>query len=207
MAVNRPGSTAVPRCRHRKLGRPRLLIVGCGDIGLRIVARLNTRFRIVALTSSAQRAPLLRAAGAVPVVGDLDDRASLARLRGFGARVIHLAPPPESGDGDRRTAHLVNALGQRDGDRTVYISTTGVYGDHGGAWIDETVRLATQEARSLRRIAAERIVRRRRHARVLRVPGIYAHDRLPLARLQQRLPALAPEDDVHTSHIHADDLA
>jgi nucleoside-diphosphate-sugar epimerase len=205
--VNRPGSTTAPRRAIGKLGRPRLLIVGCGDIGLRIVARLNRRFRVVALTSSRQRVPLLRAAGVVPIVGDLDDRATLGRLRGFGARVIHLAPPPESGDGDARTAHLLSALARRDGDRTVYISTTGVYGDHGGAWIDETARLVTREPRSLRRIAAERLLRGRRHAHVLRVPGIYAHDRLPLARLQQKLPALAPEDDVYTSHIHADDLA
>jgi len=207
MDVNRPASTASSRRAIGKLGRPRLLIVGCGDIGLRIVARLNRRFRVVALTSSLQRVPRLRAAGAVPVVGNLDDRATLGRLRGFGARVIHLAPPPESGDGDRRTAHLLNALGRHDGDRTVYISTTGVYGDQRGAWIDETARLATTEARSLRRIDAERLMRRRRRAHVLRVPGIYAHDRLPLARLQQKLPALAPGDDVYTSHIHADDLA
>jgi nucleoside-diphosphate-sugar epimerase len=207
MDVNRSASMAAPRRAIGKLGRPRLLIVGCGDIGLRIVARLNRRFRIVALTSSPQRAPLLRAAGAVPIAGNLDDRPTLKRLRGFGARVIHLAPPPESGAGDRRTMHLVAALGRRDDNRSVYISTTGVYGDAGGAWIDETAPLATNETRSLRRIAAERLMRGRRHAHVLRVPGIYANDRLPLARLRQKLPALAPDDDVYTSHIHAEDLA
>ena len=207
MEVNRPGSTAGPRRGPGKLGRPRLLIVGCGDIGLRIVARLNGRFRIAALTSSPLRMPLLRAAGVVPLLGDLDDRSTLARLRGLGARIIHLAPPADVGEDDRRTAHLLGVLGRRDGDRTVYISTTGVYGDHGGAWIDETARRLTREPRSVRRIAAEAMMRRRRRAHVLRVPGIYAHDRLPLARLQQRLPALAPADDVYTSHIHADDLA
>src|SRR5512137_2758369 len=128
MELNRPGSTAAPRHALGKLGRPRLLIVGCGDIGLRIVARLHRRFRVVALTSQAARAPTLRAAGAVPLVGNLDDRATLARLRGFGARVIHLAPPPDSGPGDPRSVHLAAVLGHRDGDRTVYISTTGVYG-------------------------------------------------------------------------------
>ena len=207
MEWNRPGSTAAPRHALGKLGRPRLLIVGCGDIGVRIVARLNQRFRVVALTSQPARVPTLRAAGAIALVGNLDQRSTLARLRGFGTRVIHLAPPPDSGAGDPRSLNLVNVLGQRDGDHTVYISTTGVYGDHGGAWIDETARLTTREERSLRRIAAERIVRKRRHAHILRVPGIYGDDRLPLARLQQRLPALSPEDDVYTSHIHAEDLA
>src|SRR5512145_2176102 len=192
MEVNRPGPTAPPRRAIGKLGRPRLLIVGCGDIGLRIVARVHRRFRIVALTSTPARRPELRAAGAVPIVGNLDARATLARLRGFGARVIHLAPPAESGAGDGRTERLVNALTRREGSRTVYISTTGVYGDHGGASIDETARTATTEPRSLRRLAAERLLRRRRHAHVLRVPGIYAQDRLPLARLRQALPALAP---------------
>jgi nucleoside-diphosphate-sugar epimerase len=207
MEVNRPASTAAPHRGNRKLGRPRLLIVGCGDVGLRIVARLASRFRIVALTSSPQRRAPLREAGVVPILGDLDDRRSLARLHAFGGRVIHLAPPARSGEDDRRSAHLVSALGYREGQRTVYISTTGVYGDHGGRWIDETAPLMTRQARSLRRIAAERLLRRRRLAHVLRVPGIYALDRLPLARLQQRLPALAADDDVYTSHIHADDLA
>lgn len=207
MEVNRPGSMAVPRRGNGKLGRPRLLIVGCGDVGLRIVARLKRRFRIVALTSSPQRLGLLRFAGAVPLAGDLDDRRSLARLRAFGERLIHLAPPAAAGEGDRRSANLASVLGHGDRDRTVYISTTGVYGDRGGAWIDETAALLTRQPRSLRRVAAERLLRRRRNAHVLRVPGIYASDRLPLARLQQGLPALAPEEDVYTNHIHADDLA
>jgi nucleoside-diphosphate-sugar epimerase len=207
MEVNRPQPSGAARRGVGKLGRPRLLVVGCGDVGLRIVARLHRRLRIVALTSNATRVPLLRAAGTVPLVGNLDDRRSLARLTAFGARVIDLAPPADVGIGDRRSAHLAAALGRRDGDRTVYISTTGVYGDRAGAWIDETARLTTREPRSLRRIAAERILRGRRRAHVLRVPGIYAGDRLPLARLRQRLPTLAAADDVYTSHVHAEDLA
>jgi nucleoside-diphosphate-sugar epimerase len=211
MEVNRSARTgkpgAGPHRRTARLGRPRLLIVGCGDIGLRIVARLNDRFRIVALTSDPARTTSLRAAGTVPIVGNLDHRRTLARLAAFGARVVHLAPPADTGTGDRRSANLVAALKPEPSDRTVYISTTGVYGDHGGAWIDETARLRTTEPRSERRVAAERLLRHRRRARVLRVPGIYAHDRLPLERLRKRVPALAPQDDVYTSHIHADDLA
>src|SRR6187551_3467969 len=60
--------------------RPVLLIVGCGDIGLRVLRLLRGRFRVLALTSSAARIPTLRAAGATPLVGDLDDAPSLGRL-------------------------------------------------------------------------------------------------------------------------------
>ena len=198
-------SNLKPRGRLR-LGRPRLLIVGCGDIGGRIVARLAARLRIVALTSSPERVPLLRAAGAVPIVGDLDQRRSLARLAAFRTRVIHLAPPPNAGGrDDPRTRALLAALRGRP-QRLVYVSTTGVYGDRSGGRVDETTPLAPANERAWRRADAERRVRAAGGS-VLRAPGIYAHDRLPLDRLRAGLPALAPEDDVFTNHIHADDLA
>jgi len=190
---------------RRTLGRPRLLIVGCGDVGLRIVARVHRRFRILALTSSPERVPALRAAGTVPIVGNLDDRASLRRLRGLAPWLIHLAPPPNRGRTDPRTRRLVAALAG-SARRLVYVSTTGVYGDHGGALIDETARPQPANDRAVRRLDAERYMRAA-GAAVLRVPGIYAHDRLPLERLRAGTPALRAEDDVFTNHIHADDLA
>jgi nucleoside-diphosphate-sugar epimerase len=113
------------KVRRRKLGRPRLLIVGCGDVGLRIVARLKDRFRIVALTTSTARVAVLRAAGTVPIVGDLDDRGSLARISAFGRRIIHLAPPGRIDSKDLRTRNLAHSIVRHEGDRAVYISTTG----------------------------------------------------------------------------------
>ena len=89
--------------------RPVLLIIGCGDVGLRVLRLLNRRWRILALTSSAARAPELRAAGAVPLLGNLDEPATLDRLAGLADAVLHLAPPPASGSTDTRTAHLVHA--------------------------------------------------------------------------------------------------
>jgi nucleoside-diphosphate-sugar epimerase len=192
------------RGARQKLGRPRLLIVGCGDVGLRILARVQRRFRVFALTSSPARAPQLRASGAVPIVGNLDHRASLHRLRALAPRLLHLAPPPEAGRGDPRTRRLLAVL--KAPQRAVYISTSGVYGDRGGAWTDETAPLAPASERARRRVAAENAMRKA-GAAVLRVPGIYAHDRLPLDRLRAGMPALAPADDVYTNHIHADDLA
>ncbi len=201
------GVRTVRALRRRRFGRPRLLIVGCGDVGGRILARVRDRFRVIALTTQASRVPQLRAAGAVAVVGDLDRARSLRRIAAFGARVIHLAPPRDQGRQDRRTRRLLAMLAPRV-QRLVYVSTSGVYGDRGGAWTDETTPPSPANERAHRRLDAERAVRAARPPGiVLRVPGIYAHDRLPLARLRSGTPALAAEDDVHTNHIHADDLA
>jgi nucleoside-diphosphate-sugar epimerase len=94
----------------------------------------------------------------------------------------------------------------------VYASTSGVYGDCGGAWIDETRPVRPENARAKRRVSAEAQLRRATQrgvlsASIVRIPGIYAGNRLPLARLRKGTPALAPADDVYTNHIHADDLA
>lgn len=200
----------------RRLQRASLLIVGCGDVGMRVLKLLRGRCRLLALTRHPEQAAALRAAGAVPLVGDLDDAGTLARLAGLADAVLHLAPPPAAGDTDTRTAHLLRALAMKGRvGRIVYASTTGVYGDCGGARFDETrpVRPATDRAR--RRIDAEARLRwygRAHGARVtiLRIPGIYARDRAgghPRERLARGTPVLAAADDVYTNHIHADDLA
>jgi len=193
-----------------KLKRPRLLILGCGDVGMRLLPLVRERFRVFAVTSDPQRRAELRAAGAVPVVADLDRPATLKRLAGLAHYVAHLAPPQSDGLLDRRTRHLCAIL--PEGARMVYVSTSGVYGDCAGALIDETRTVAPHNARAQRRVDAERVLRAwaaRRGASVaiLRVPGIYARERLPLRRLEQGTAALLPSDDVYTNHIHADDLA
>ncbi|MDP9107588.1 MAG: sugar nucleotide-binding protein, partial [Pseudomonadota bacterium] len=192
------------------LNRPRLLIVGCGDVGMRLLPLLARRFRLFAVTSQPQRREALRAAGAVPIVADLDHPHTLARLRGLAPNLIHLAPPATNGMLDQRTRNLCRILPERG--RVVYVSTSGVYGDCAGALIDETRRPAPSNARAHRRMDAETQLRhwaRGAHGRlaILRVPGIYGHDRLPLDRLQKGTPALIAAQDVYTNHIHADDLA
>ncbi|MCC2971861.1 SDR family oxidoreductase [Massilia sp. IC2-476] len=198
------------KTRSTLFKRPRLLVVGCGDVGMRLLPLLAGRFRVFALTSQRERCAELRAAGAVPVVADLDQPASLQRLRGLADWVLHLAPPQPEGSLDRRTRHLVAVLGQAR--RLVYVSTSGVYGDCGGELVRETRPVAPRNARAQRRVDAEQVLRAWAVANgarlaILRVPGIYAADRLPLKRLEQGTPALRPEDDVYTNHIHADDLA
>jgi nucleoside-diphosphate-sugar epimerase len=78
--------------------------------------------------------------------------------------------------------------------------------------VEETRPLNPQNARAKRRVDAEQVLRawarrNRGHLSILRVPGIYAAERLPLERLKQGVPALINEDDVYTNHIHGDDLA
>ena len=192
------------------LGKPRLLIVGCGDVGMRLIPLLRSRFRVFALTSQSERLSELRSAGVIPILGNLDNPQSLYRLKGLADIVVHLAPPPMQGSLDQRTRNLVAIL-PRHG-KLVYVSTTGVYGDCKGAFFDETRPVAPVNARAERRVDAERVLRRwaRHHEgklSILRVPGIYAADRLPLERLRQGTPALLDADDVYTNHIHADDLA
>ena len=192
----------------------RLLIIGCGDVALRAVPQLRDRYRIYALTHSRERVPLLRAHGMVPIAGDLDDAANLAGLAGIAHDVLHCAPPPNRGARDTRTAHLIAALakGKSLPQQLVYISTSGVYGDCEGALVNETRPQRPQTARAQRRVDAERQLRewgRRSRVRVsiLRAPGIYSEQRLPLARLQAGTPVLNAEEDAYTNHIHADDLA
>jgi len=195
---------------EKKFGLPRLLVIGCGDVGLRLLPLVRARFRVFAVTSSAERCASLRAAGAVPIVANLDQPASLKRLQGLAQYVVHLAPPPGQGALDTRSRHLTAIL--PDGGRLVYVSTTGVYGDCGGQKIDETRPVAPRNARAVRRVDAERVLRdwARRSGSALaivRAPGIYARERLPLERLRLGTPALCEQDDVYTNHIHADDLA
>lgn len=272
----------------RILRRPRVLIVGCGDVGLRCAQRLlahAAKARVIALTTRTARAEQLRAHGVTPILGDLDAPRTLRRLAGLARTVLHLAPPPPDGADDPRTRALIAALGMRRRHRAaravavhppnggvaprgasarrpawaprqsthaacawhkrrivpeafsslgraalgraalgraalcrparvrvVYASTTGVYGDCGGAFIDETRPVRPANARAKRRVAAERRLRQANvqgttAASIVRIPGIYARERLPLARIAQGKPALVEQDDVFTNHIHADDLA
>lgn len=189
----------------------RILIVGCGDVGLRAARLLAGHARLYGLSRTPERAALLRAAGITPLLGDLDDRVSLKRLAHLADAVLHFAPPPAQGEGDPRTRHLLAVLGRGSLAQLVYISTSGVYGDCAGMAVDETRPARPNNLRARRRADAEAQLRRfgRRGTRVgvLRAPGIYAEDRMPEERVRKALPAIVEADDVYTNHINADDLA
>jgi nucleoside-diphosphate-sugar epimerase len=194
----------------------RLLLIGCGDVALRAARLLRRRYRLFGLTREPERSADLRRAGIVPITGDLDHRATLARLGLAPFAVLHFAPPPADDrvTTDPRTARLLARLSASASlpQRLVYISTTGVYGDCDGACIDETRPTHPRTTRARRRVDAERLLRawgrrNRVSVSVLRAPGIYAANRLPVDRLRNRTPVLRAHDDPHTNHIHAEDLA
>ena len=178
----------------------RLLIVGFGDIAHRTVALLPKQVEVRAVS---------RTQGI-----DLDRPETLLAFCGWADTVLHTAPPPGQGTTDTRTRSLLAAFeaGGILPRRVVYIGTSGVYGDCGGAWVHENRPTNPQTPRAVRRADAERqlLAWGEMHDSavvVLRAPGIYAADRLPVERLMQGIPTLADEDDVYTNHIHADDLA
>jgi nucleoside-diphosphate-sugar epimerase len=189
----------------------RLLIVGCGDVVRRALPELTRRWRVYALVR--ERDASLAVFGVTQIIGDLDRPTSLRRLAGLAHAVLHSAPPPDRGTDDLRTRQLITAL-QRGSlpRRLVYISTSGVYGDCGGDRVFETRPVKPETGRACRRVAAERTLRRfcvtsGCCVSILRAPGIYASDRLPLDRLRRALPVFRASEDSYTNHIHADDLA
>ena len=192
----------------------RLLIIGCGDVALRAVKRFLPACRIYALTHTPARAEDLRRLGITPIIGDLDHPESLSKLAGLAHCVMHFAPPQSSGDIDQRTHNLLAVLdrGEILPQRLVYISTTGVYGNCDGHWVEETRSPHPTTSRAKRRLSAETQlrewgIRRGVTVSILRVPGIYSSERLPLARLKNGTPTLIASEDSFTNHIHAEDLA
>lgn len=191
-----------------------LLIAGFGDVARRAVPFLAPSWRLLALVRRPKQIAEARSLGVLPVLADLDDKRSLTRLAGLADALLYTAPPPERGESDPRLGKLLCALakGKSLPQQIAYISTSGVYGDAGGAWLDETAPLHPQSARAKRRVDAERRLRAfaRTHGAtvtILRAPGIYAAERLPTTRLINGTPLIAADEDSYGNHIHADDLA
>jgi nucleoside-diphosphate-sugar epimerase len=189
-----------------------MLIVGCGDVGRRLArAALGRGERVGAIVRRPESAAALTELGISAVALDLDEPVRLDPRLAAARQVYYLAPPPPDGTQDPRLAHFLEALPAREGRRIVYISTTGVYGDCAGAWVDESRPADPQVDRARRRHDAEQRLRDWRTAGggeliLLRVAGIYGPDKLPLARLRQQVPMIAAADAPWTNRIHIDDL-
>ena len=188
--------------------------MGCGDIGRR-VARLEQEagLALTALARSEGSARQLQGVAIAPLRGDLDDPVSLSGLSVQGQILHYLAPPPGEGEGDPRIQALLAQLVPGTLPAVVvYVSTSGVYGDCGGAWVDEDHPLNPQTDRARRRVAAEQALQAWSSqtgvpAVVLRVPGIYGPGRLPIERVRAGRPLLREDQSPHSNRIHADDLA
>jgi nucleoside-diphosphate-sugar epimerase len=206
----------------------RVVVAGCGDVGLRLLARYQGRANFIALARSPDQCAAIRELGARALMVDLDQPDPRKNTLVCANRLIYLAPPDSARSGDPRLADSLRALlkparfTRRNNWRAAtvrhvaYTSTTGVFGDAGGRRLTETDVPKPQSARAKRRVAAEQLIRQytRKHhfntqviGSIFRAPGIYAQNRLPVRRLEQKLPCLVSDEDGVSNRIHALDLA
>ncbi len=189
-----------------------MLIIGCGDVGRSIARRyLRSGTIVTGIVRSEASVDSLKLQGIQAMCVDLDQD-PLPPLPSRGEKVFYFAPPPAQGATDPRVRRVLEVF-RRDGPlrRLVYISTTGVYGDCRGEWVDEKRPVNPGVDRARRRLDAENQFRewsRESGAElvILRVAGIYGPNRLPLARIRQGLPLVRAEDAPFTNRIHEHDL-
>lgn len=174
------------------------LVIGPGYTGSRVVSRLDDAL-VLGRSQTGDR--------------HLDLDVDGPPLSGLPAHysIIYPVPPVGNERGDPRLARLLARL-PRDPARIVYLSTTGVYGDRGGALVDESAAVSPGSQRSLRRVEAESLLlewcsQRTAVPVILRVPGIYGPQRLGLDRIAAGAPVIAEEDANPGNRIHVDDLA
>ncbi len=191
----------------------RALIVGCGYVGLRLARALLGTHRVAGMVRSEQSRGPLRALGIDNATLDLDQPVPKRKLPPVyceGAALYYLVPPPSQGESDLRLDRFLRIL-DTPPKVFVYISTTGVYGNTDGSEVDESAKVNPQTERAQRRVSAEEMIRVWCHENqvrrvVLRVPGIYGPDRMPLDRLQRGEPVIRASEASISNRIHVDDL-
>ena len=189
---------------------PNILIAGCGYIGkkvARLLAQQSVDFYALVHSASSMQYCQQQHIKARQIDLDTPQQALPVSAR----TILYTIPPQASGDTDKRIGIFLKAL-QQAPETLVLISTTGVYGDCGGAWIDETSPTRPQADRAKRRLNAEQQAQdyAQQHGCkliILRVAGIYGVDKLPLKRIKSGEPILREEDSGFSNRIHADDLA
>ncbi len=198
-------------------------IIGCGDIGKRVSALFSAQHKpelqsVKALVSSAESVERCQIQDIEAYALDLDSSYSVDGhdfLDGNNfdqADIFYFAPPTPTGKQDHRLENFLQKLDNAKPRRIVLISTTGVYGDSAGEWIDENTPVTPKADRAFRRLSAEQALQTWSKETgceyiILRVPGIYAKDRLPIERLKKGLPVIHADEAGYTNRIHADDLA
>ena len=185
-------------------------IIGCGDIGRRVATLYDDQV-IHGVVRSQNSADRYQHSNIKASQLDLDTAYTLPHEQFNNANVFYFAPPPSTGQNDPRLESFLNAV-ENLPKRIVLISTTGVYGDSKGEWIDENTPINPKVERAHRRASAEQLLQSwaknyNKEFMILRVPGIYAKDRLPLSRLKKGLAVVNINEAGWTNRIHADDLA
>ena len=192
------------------LNKNPIIIIGCGYIGQLLATQLLKKQIPVRGIVRSETSLAACAEKNIPCeIKNLDK--TLVDIDLAEQRVIYLAPPSRSGKTDPRMYHFLKAVENHPPEKIVLISTTGVYGDCDGAWIDETASLYPTADRAFRRVDAERQVQQycNRHALplvILRVAGIYGPGKIPLQRIKNCTPIVNQQDSPYTNRIHAHDL-
>jgi len=202
----------------------KIWIVGCGDVGRRLSQQYQSEFNNISIQAIVQSDASVTACNKLGLKThqiNLDHELEQAFKNSEfeDSWLFYFAPPPSEGKVDSRLKNFLDgmldtelATDKNTPSRIVLISTTGVYGDSQGEWIDETTPTNPVAERAYRRLSAEDALKSwatktATEYMILRVPGIYAQDRLPLARLQKGLPVVNQAEAGFTNRIHADDLA
>lgn len=198
-------------CIRENFMENKITIIGCGDIGVRLAAKYGKENQhingVVKSQASLHKCHENQIDGQI---FDLDKQSSEA-LELEGHDLYYFAPPPKHGQQDSRLLSFLERLHTKPR-KILLISTTGVYGDCEAEWIDETHTPSPNTDRAKRRLNAEQTLKAwcERHQVswvILRVPGIYALDRLPLQRIKKGIPMVRAIEAGWTNRIHADDLA
>ncbi len=189
-----------------------LLIVGCGYLGCAVAARyLEQGVPVAGVVRAPGNVERLETLGKSAAAADLDTP-HLPELPLASADLFSFCPPPSEGDRDTRTRRLVEEFfRQGHPRRIVHVSTTGVYGDCGGEWVDEGRPVRPTAFRARRRWDGEQVLREWRRDSggeliILRVAGIYGPGRLPLERLRKGLPLIRESEAPFSNRIHISDL-
>jgi nucleoside-diphosphate-sugar epimerase len=188
----------------------KVLIAGCGYVGTALACVLAADgHEVFALRRRVDRLP----AGLRPIEADLTDVDSLRRLPGGIDVVFYTASADARDDRSYRSAyvdglrHLLAALEGRALRRVLYASSTGVYAQQGGEWVDENSPAEPRHFSGVRLIEGETLVGRSRHpATVVRLAGIYGPGREGLLDRVRRGEATFPAGPpVYANRIHRDD--
>lgn len=161
---------------------------------------------IYGTTRSAEKADALRAAGVTPVLFPGDD---VAPLLSEVRHVLVSAGPTEDGDPVLRDLKEAIAAAAPDLDWVGYLSTTGVYGDHQGGWVDESTPLTPSTRRGQWRKDAEEAWRAipELPLHIFRLAGIYGPGRGPFAKVRNGTARRIVKEGQVFSRIHVEDIA